>query len=142
MIEKIEKSVTVPLTRDAAFTLFTRQISRWWPVARHSFAPANHEHAPGDTAQITVEPHKGGRIFEVLADGHQAAWATITDWTPGHRVSFDWYAGRDPAQATTVAVTFTQTDTGATHIRLVHDGFDALAATPFAQDETVLALAA
>ncbi len=143
MVEKIEKTLTVPLPREAAFDLFARQMSRWWPLARHSFAPANHSTAPapGPEPKITVEPFCGGRICEETPDGAKATWATITDWTPGHRLSFEWYAGRGPDQATSVAVTFTD-DGAETRVHLVHDGFDRLgtsAATPGADSLSLAA---
>jgi len=120
MTAKIEKSVTVPLPRDAAFRLFTANIAKWWPLARHSQAAANSQTA----GQLRLEPGEGGKIIETQTDGKDTAWATITDWTPGHRVSFNWYAGRDPDQATTVAVTFTDQGAG-TRVDLVHSGLEA-----------------
>lgn len=121
MTAKIEKSVTVPLPRDAAFRLFTTEIADWWPMARHSVSATQRETA----RRLRLEPGKGGKILETRQDGKDVAWATITDWTPGRRLSFKWYAGCNPEEATTVAVTFT--DQGEkTRVDLVHSGFEAL----------------
>ena len=121
MIPKIEKSVFVPLKPDAAFRLFANDMARWWPLDSHSLSASS-----GAQAQtVTVEPHAGGKVIETMADGSTADWATITDWTPGARLSLDWYVGRDPSDATQVEVTFLPEAEG-TRVDLVHDGFDQL----------------
>ncbi|WP_428924946.1 SRPBCC domain-containing protein [Marinibacterium sp. SX1] len=118
----IEKSLSVPLDPDAAFTLFTARMASWWPLDSFSMT-AQIQGEPA--ADVTVEPHEGGKIYETLPDGSTAEWATITDWTPGARLAFDWYVGRDPGEATRVAVTFLPEGNG-TRVELVHDGFDRL----------------
>jgi uncharacterized protein YndB with AHSA1/START domain len=99
----IEKSVTVPLSADAAFDLFTRDIARWWP-ARHTQS--------GKPQQIMVEPHKGGRITEIAPDGSRILWGTIIGWEPGKYLSFTWHPGEPEDKATVVAVSFTTTKDG------------------------------
>ncbi len=123
MIPKIEKTVHVPLPPQDAFEIFVRDISKWWPLDTHSLSAQG-----GKTARsVSIEQRTGGKITETKSDGTTADWATITDWTPGARFSFDWYVGRDPAEATTVSITF-MPDADGTRVDLVHDGFDKLVA--------------
>lgn len=117
-IAPVEKTVVVPLSPDAAFDLFTDGMGDWWPLDRHAAGVERPE-------DLTVEPREGGRIYETAPDGHVTDWATITEWTPGARLAFDWHAGRDPSQATQVSVTFLPEGNG-TRVDLVHDGFDRL----------------
>ncbi|MEO1732160.1 MAG: SRPBCC domain-containing protein [Pseudomonadota bacterium] len=121
MTETIIKTVHVPISPDAAFDMFAGNLQAWWPVETHSLS-AQSGARPKD---ITVEPHVGGRIIETMHDGSTVNWATITDWTPGARLSFDWYVGRDPSEATQVAVTFLPEPAG-TRVDLTHGGFDRL----------------
>ena len=119
-IAPVEKTLLVPLRPDEAFELFTDGMATWWPLDSHSMAAQTGQGAASD---VTVEPRKGGRIYETMPDGSRSDWATITDWTPGARLAFDWYVGRDPSQATQVSVTFLPEGNG-TRVDLVHDGFD------------------
>ena len=108
----IQKSVTVPLSPDAAFDLFTRDISRWWP-AKHTRS--------GKSVQIEGEPHPGGRITEIAPDGNRFLWG----WDVGRYLSFTWHPGAPEDQATIVAVSFITTKDG-TRVDLTQGGFDVL----------------
>ncbi len=121
MIPAIKKTVTVPLAPGEAFRVFTEDLELWWPVETHSLSAKN-----GDRPRsVSVEARKGGKITETLPDGTTSDWATITDWRDGEGFAFDWYVGRDPADATQVRVTFVG-DGAETVVTLVHDGFDRL----------------
>ena len=122
MIPHIEKSVTVPLSVDQAFDLFTGDIAKWWPGETHSLSASTGER-PVD---IEVDPRLGGKITETCADGTRKPWATITAWEPGARLSLDWYVGRDPREATQIDVQFVAVAIG-TRVDLTHSGFDRLA---------------
>ena len=99
----IHKSVTVPLSPDAAFTLFARDMARWWP--------ASHSQS-GKPAQIEVEPHPGGRITEIAPDGTRILWGRIIGWDTGKYLSFSWHPGEAEDKATVVAISFTPTKDG------------------------------
>ncbi|MEM9550292.1 MAG: SRPBCC domain-containing protein [Pseudomonadota bacterium] len=121
MTLRVEKSVHVPLPPDEAFRVFTDDIALWWPLDSHSLSASR-----GDVAEtVAMEPRTGGKVTETLPDGSHANWATITDWTPGARLSLDWYVGRDPSEATQISVTFLA-DADGTRVDLVHDGFENL----------------
>lgn len=117
--DPIRKTVTVPLDRKAAFELFTGGIDRWWPKHSHSLTASRE--IDGE-ASVRVEPRIGGRVLERLPDGSEAPWATVTAWQPGTRLRLSWYVGRDEEEATTIDVTFTQTEAG-TRVDLTHGGF-------------------
>lgn len=116
----LQKSVTVPLSADAAFDLFARDMARWWP-AKHSQS--------GKPVRIEVEPHKGGQITEIAPDGTRILWGTIIGWEPGKHVSFTWHPGedtdKDKDKATIIAIAFTQTPDG-TRVDLTQGGFEVL----------------
>jgi len=110
------KSVVVPTTPDRAFTVFTEQLGRWWPLASHSVA---REQA----TDVRLEGAVGGQIIEYDADGRVGSWGTVSDWDPPHTVSFSWHPGTDPRQAGHVTVRFTAHDDG-TEVELTHTGWE------------------
>lgn len=99
----LQKSVSVPLTPDAAFDLFARDMARWWP-GKHTQS--------GKPIRIEIEPHKGGQIIEVTPDGSRILWGTIIGWEPGKHLSFSWHPGQPEDQATIIAIAFTPTPDG------------------------------
>lgn len=111
----IRQSVTVPLPRDAAFDLFTREIAAWWPIDGYSFCGG----------AVRLEPREGGRILERQPDGSDAAWARITLWQPPLRLALLWHPGRDAAEATDVDIAFNEVEDG-TEVTVTHQGFDRL----------------
>jgi uncharacterized protein YndB with AHSA1/START domain len=120
MTDPIRKSVTVPLSAEQAFDLFTRDIARWWP-SQHS----QSARMGGLPATIEIEPHKGGRITEVTPEGSRILWGRIIGWEPGKYLSFSWFPGLDEADGSIVAIAFTPTPDG-TRVDLTQGGFDIL----------------
>lgn len=115
----IRKTVTVPLTPDQAFDLFTTGMGRWWPGDTHSLSARDGK----SPQRLEVEPRRGGQIWETTHDGQRLPWARITQWQPGRQFAFNWYVGTDEEEATQVVVAFSQTETG-TRVDLTHSGFD------------------
>lgn len=114
----ITKSFGVKLSQSAAFHLFTADIARWWPLKSHSVF--------GDEAiSCVVEPHAGGRIYEIHADGRQSEWGQVLAWDPPRRLACSWYPGRDSATAQELEVTFAAED-GGTRVTLAHSGWESL----------------
>ena len=114
----IELDVVVPCDARRAFDYFTRDIARWWPLARYSCAEAN-------AATVAFEPREGGRLVETARDGTEHPWGTVTTWEPGRRVEFTWHPGRDVATAQRVEVVFRAAGDG-TRVTLTHGGWEAL----------------
>lgn len=111
----IRKRVDVPLPPEEAFDLFTRDIARWWPLARHSVSAD-----AGTTARgVKIEPRVGGHVVEEMADGARATWARVTEWSRGRRVVLDWYAGPSEDETTQVTVVFSRIE-GGTRVDLTH----------------------
>jgi uncharacterized protein YndB with AHSA1/START domain len=110
------KTVVVPTTPDRAFTLFTAELGRWWPLATHSVA---REQA----TDVRLEGAVGGQIIEYDASGPVGSWGTVSDWDPPHTVSFSWHPGTDPKEAGHVTVRFTARGDG-TAVELTHTGWE------------------
>lgn len=119
-LEPIEIMVIVPRPVDAAFDAFTQRLSDWWPLDTHSIGPSLGE-APPET--VVVEAREGGRIFEDSDTGTERLWGRITAYEPGRALAFTWHPGLDEALSTHVTVRFEPTDTGATAVTLIHDGW-------------------
>jgi uncharacterized protein YndB with AHSA1/START domain len=112
----VRSSVTVKLSRDAAFRLFTERMSSWWPLATHSVFHA-------EAAGVTIEPMVGGRVYEMTADGRTSVWGTVTEWHPGERLAMTWHPGEESVLATLVEVTFSDAPDGGTQVDLLHTGW-------------------
>lgn len=122
MIDPVKKSVTVPLSNEEAFDLFTERMVDWWPMQTHSVYSNIEGMAP--STDLVFEQERGGKVIEKLADGTDAVWADITKWQPHELFEMAWFPGQSPAEATRVLVTFTSVD-GGTRVDLLHDGFEA-----------------
>ena len=102
MIEPVVVDVTIQRDPAKAFELFTSRIADWWPLETHSLG-ASEQKTP---ATVVMEPHAGGRIYEVSDDGIERMWGSVTDWKPGDHVAFTWHVGRAPESGTNVSVLF------------------------------------
>ena len=110
--EAIRKTVLVDFAPDEAFDLFTARIFSWWPVRSHSYGGE-------DVTDVVVEPHAGGRVYEVTANGQQD-WARVLAWEPPGRLLLEWQIGT--AAGTEVEVTFEREGPGS-RVVLEHRGF-------------------
>lgn len=110
------KSVVVALEPRQAFVLFTRDISRWWPLAQYSCAGA-------DAVSVSVEERVGGRVVELAQDGSRHVWGTVQVWDPPRRFAMTWHPQSAPEEATTLAVSFTA-EGNRCRLDLVHSGWE------------------
>jgi len=116
IIPPVVKSIRINLTVEAAFRLFTTEITRWWPLASHSVF--------GDEAvSCHLEGFVGGRFYEVHKDQRQSEWGRVTVWEPPRRVAFSFYPGRKLDDSTEVEVTF-QPEAGGVRMTLTHRGWE------------------
>jgi len=120
--DPIIKTLTVPLSPDRAFRLFTEEIADWWPLDSHSLSASDGKPAKS----VTITAKKGGPITEIRHDGTKAPWGHVTEWQPGRAFGMAWHVGRPADQATDVHVTFDVVADG-TRVTLVHSGWQALA---------------
>lgn len=112
--EAIRKTVLVDFTPEEAFELFTARIGTWWPVRSHSYGGE-------DVTNVVLEPHVGGRLYE-LTDAGEQDWGTVLAWEPPTRLLLDWQIGT--AAGTEVEVRFSAEGPGA-RVELEHRGFAA-----------------
>ena len=117
--EPIVLTVTVGCDVDAAFELWTKEITSWWPVAPHSVGG-------DDVADVVFESRVGGRVYEVQRDGTVCTWAEIERWEPPNGFGLAWHPGYDAEQATHVDVRFEPAAQGGTDVRLEHRGWEHL----------------
>lgn len=112
----VRRSVTVPLSPERAFDLFTARMTEFWP----------QEHSIGatDIAEVVVEPWVGGRWFERGVDGTACDWGRVTVWEPPGKVVLLWQIGADwqfdSDLETEVEVTFIEESPGRTRLDLRH----------------------
>ncbi len=119
--DPIHKTLTVPLTPEAAFELFTAKLADWWPMASHSLS-AYEDALP---LAVIVEPRLGGQILETKTDGSVHPWGKVTAWEPPARLGLLWHVGRPETEATRIDIRFAPHAEGTT-VTLVHDGWAAL----------------
>ena len=117
-VPPVEKSVLVSCAPARAFDAFTAEMTRWWPLSMFSVSQ-------GKAKTVTVEPTIGGRIYETADDGRECDWGRVLAWSPPHSFSMTWHPGRSPDVHTVVELSFTA-EGGATRVRLVHRGWEAL----------------
>jgi uncharacterized protein YndB with AHSA1/START domain len=118
-------AVTVPLSPEQAFALFTEGYTTWWPHPHHL--------GTADLAEVVLEPRTGGRYYERGVDGSECDWGTVLACDPPHRIVMswqinanddDWYLDPDPARASEIEVTFTGLPDGQTRVELEHRHFE------------------
>src|SRR5215204_62458 len=122
-IPAVHRSVTVNAPSERAFTLFTRDISAWRPMASHHIGAV-------DCAEIRIDERAGGRWYEVGVDGTECDWGRVLAWEPPGRVVLSWATSPhwkyepDPAKASEVEVRFTSTGDNQTRVELEHRHLD------------------
>ena len=112
----VSRSVTVPLTPQRTFELFTARTTEFWPK-EHSINSA-------EIATVVIEPRAGGRFFERGVDGSECDWGRVAAWEPPRKLVLHWQVGADwqfdPNLETEVEVTFTEESPGRTRLDLRH----------------------
>jgi hypothetical protein len=122
-MDTVQKSITVDVSQERAFEVFTSGMTSWWPLATHHIGER-------DPNEVVIEPRAGGRWFERAADGSECDWGRIVAWEPPGRVVFGWHLGPewkydpDPAMATEVEVQFVAETPTRTRVELEHRGFE------------------
>ena len=112
--------VTVPVSPEDAFALFTEDVGLWW----RRDTPYWNDRDRG--VSIRIEPGVGGRFIEVydLQSGSGMEVGRVIAWEPGRRLGLTWTQVGWPQGATTeLEVTF-EPATDGTLVRLEHRGFE------------------
>ncbi|CTQ50852.1 ArsR/SmtB family transcription factor [Jannaschia donghaensis] len=102
------RSLTTRLSVAETWQLFCEDIAIWWPVARISLSAQNDGALP---QVVVLDAKAGGRLREVLFDGTEGTWATVTAAQRPARIDLDWRLGTP--QGSKVAVILAAEDGGA-----------------------------
>jgi uncharacterized protein YndB with AHSA1/START domain len=121
-LEPIVNTVTVDAPIERAFEVFTTDVKSWWPLGRYSVA-GDEDPAGVVAVDAVMEPHVGGRWYEVRSDGSEAEWGEVVAYEVPRRVVVSWYPGRSVDEATEIEVRFTPEGDG-TRVELEHRGWE------------------
>src|SRR5919108_2126797 len=100
-IGPIRKAVTIERPVEHVFGVFTDRMGEWWPVGTHSVFADDRGTRP---ETVVFEGRLGGRVYERMADGREADWATVTAWEPPHRLVLAWQPNPERITPTEVEV--------------------------------------
>ena len=118
----VRRTITVPVSQQRAFEVFTSELGRWWP----------REYSIGQSpmADFVLEPAIGGRWYEVGEDGKQCDTGRVTAFEPPARLALAWHLNGqfqfdpDPAHASEVEVRFVVEGPAQTRVEVEHRGFE------------------
>jgi hypothetical protein len=105
----IVKSVTLRLAPMAAFDLFTRRISDWWP--------ADRRHTQDPASKIFLL--ESGRFYERAPDGHEVDLGHVRNWEPPNRILLDFFIATGREKPTEVEIIFSARNSG-TQVTVTH----------------------
>jgi uncharacterized protein YndB with AHSA1/START domain len=118
----VRRTVTVEVSQQRAFEVFTAGFGSWWPKA--------YSLGASDMADFVLEPKVGGRWYEVGVDGTECDTGRVLAYEPPERVVFSWQLNEqwqydpDPSHASEVEVRFIAEGPSRTRIDLEHRGFE------------------
>lgn len=124
------RTVAVPIEK--AFRIFTESFGSWWPADYHIGA--------AELATAVIEPHVGGRWYEVGVDGSECDWGRVLVWEPPHRlvlmwqINGEWQFDADPERASEIEIRFVEGESGDTVVELEHRHIERLVAAQAAYD--------
>jgi hypothetical protein len=118
----VRSSISVGVSIERAFAVFTSQMGSWWHPEHHiNDAPM---------AALILEPRVGGRWYELGTDGSQCDWGVVLAWEPHRHFAVSWHLDGDfrydpdGDHASRVDVWFRVQDDGMTLVELAHSGLD------------------
>jgi hypothetical protein len=115
MTDPITFEYRLSCSPEQAFATYSQRIGQWWD-GRYTANAETFE-------SVTIEPRKGGRVFERHRDGTEYDWGLVTVWEPGRRLVHTFALAQDPANPSEVAVEFVQEGAG-TLVRFAHGGWN------------------
>lgn len=117
----VRKSVSVQAPPAVAWRVFTQKMGAWWPLAYYKIGKANAVNA-------VIEPHVGGRWYEVGDDGSVCQWGSVLAWEPPSRLVLSWDINADwqydPDLHTELEIRFVAEGSSRTHVELEHRHLD------------------
>ena len=123
-IPPITGTLTVSVSIEKAFEVFTTNINSWWP----------HEYHIGqaEVAEVILESHEGGRWYERGVDGTECDWGRVLAWDPPDRLLFTWQINGmwqfdpDPEHASEIEARFRPDGPEQTVVEVKHRHFERL----------------
>lgn len=118
----VSVSTVVEAPIETAFRVFTEEMDTWWDP--------NHHLLRGELARMVVEPHPGGRIYDLGTDGTECCWAHVLAIEPPRRFVFSWDISTrwevesDPEKRSEVEVRFIAQSPERTLVELEHRKLD------------------
>jgi len=123
-ITPVRYELTVPISADEAFRLFTEGFNSWW---------IGHHIGKADLEEAVLEPKVGGRWYERDVDGSECEWGKVLAFEPPGRlvvtwqINAQWEYDPDPDHASEIEVLFTEQD-GHTKVDFQHRYIERLGA--------------
>ena len=117
----VERSIVVNVPQARAFDVFVDMTS-WWPLATHTIgeAPAR--------ASI-IEPHAGGRWYDIGRTGGETMIGEVLAYEPPQRLVLTWSISHDwtydPTLRTEIELRFIPESATRTRVELVHRNLEA-----------------
>jgi len=96
----LRRTLTTRLTPSEAWQLFCDDLAIWWPVARVSLSAQSDGALP---QVIVMDAIVGGTLREILFDGSEGAWATVTAVTRPDCLELDWHRGTPDGSCVVIA---------------------------------------
>jgi hypothetical protein len=114
-------TVSVAVTRERAFDIFTREVDLWWRRG------LRFRHFADEKSIIAIEPFKGGRVFESTSESGPAhEFGRVLEWDPPAHLRFEWrLANFGPGERTEVDVRFEAVG-DATQVTVTHRAWDGI----------------
>ena len=78
----IKKQLSVDAPIERAFRVFTANMGMWWPK--------DHHIGKSPLKDCVVEPHAGGRWYEITEDGGTCEWGKVLAYDPPRRLLLAW----------------------------------------------------
>jgi uncharacterized protein YndB with AHSA1/START domain len=114
----VTASIVVQAPIERAFEVFTKGMATWWPPEHHLIE--------AELAEMVLEPHVGGHIYDRGVDGSECHWARVLAFEPPHRfvfswdISTSWKIETDPSKCSEVEVRFIADGPDRTRVELEH----------------------
>lgn len=121
-IAPVRKQISVEVSAERAFEVFTARMGAWWKPEHHI--------AEQPFADLVIEPFAGGRWVEVDAEGRSCSWGRVIAWEPPGRLVLAWQIdgtwSYDPELVTEVEVRFVAEGPTTTRVELEHRNLERL----------------
>jgi uncharacterized protein YndB with AHSA1/START domain len=118
----VRSSIVVDAPIERAFSVFTDEISTWWPPTHHIL--------PAELAGMVFEPREGGYVYDRGIDGSECRWARVLVYEPPTRlviswdINLQWQLEPDPRRTSEVEVRFIAEEPSQTRVQLEHRNLD------------------